>query len=84
MCATISSLILSYAAIYRCPARHFDRKYIPLRCMLDLGSQSFVTSPQASKAFAVPVVKREIPVRAPDIGGMKNTTEGLFSILFHL
>jgi len=32
----------------------------------DLGSTSFVISPQAAKAFKVPVVKRIIPAKASD------------------
>src|SRR5258705_4737921 len=58
----------------------FDGKYFPLRCMLDLGSTSFVISPQAAKAFKVPVVKRIIPAKASDVGGTTITTEGLFTI----
>jgi len=57
----------------------FDGKYYPLRCMLDLGSTSFVISPQAAKAYKIPVVKREIPARASDVGGSRNITEGLFT-----
>jgi hypothetical protein len=36
----------------------YDGKQFPLRCMLDNGSTSFVISPEAAKAFAIPVVKR--------------------------
>jgi len=58
----------------------FDGKYYPLRCMLDLGSTSFVISPQAAKAYKIPVVKREIPAKASDVGGSRIVTEGLFTI----
>jgi hypothetical protein len=58
----------------------FDGKYFPLRCMLDLGSTSFVISPEAAKAFRVPVVTRTIPARASDVGGKWIITEGLFTI----
>jgi hypothetical protein len=58
----------------------FDGKYFPLRCMLDLGSTSFVISPQAAKAYKIPVVKQEIPAKASDVGGSGIVTEGLFTI----
>jgi len=58
----------------------YDGKYFPLRCMLDLGSTSFVISPQAAKAFQVPVVKRLQPQRTSDVGGKKIKTEGLFTV----
>jgi len=62
----------------------FDGKYYPLRCMLDLGSTSFVLSPQAAKAYKIPVVKREIPAKASDVGGSRIVPEGLFTIPFGL
>jgi len=58
----------------------FNGKYFPLRCMLDLGSTSFVISPEATRAFQVPVVKRKIPAKASDVGGRKIITEALFTI----
>jgi hypothetical protein len=58
----------------------FDGNYFPLRCMLDLGSTSFVISPEAAKAFKIPVVKRNIPTRTSDVGGIKFKTEGLYTI----
>jgi len=58
----------------------FNRIYYPLRCMLDLGSTSFVISPQAAKAYQIPVGKQEIPAKAPDVGGSRITTEGLFTV----
>jgi hypothetical protein len=48
--------------------------------MWDIGSTSFVISPEAAKAFGVPVVKRTIPARASDVGGNRIITEGLFTI----
>ena len=54
--------------------------YFPLRCMLDLGSTSFVMSPEAAKAFRVPVAKRKLATNALEVGGRKTTTEGLFTI----
>jgi len=58
----------------------FDGIYFPLRCMLDLGSTSFVISPEAAKAFGIPVVKRVLPTRVSDVGGKKIDTEGLHTI----
>jgi hypothetical protein len=48
--------------------------------MLDLGSTSFVISPEATKAFKIPVIKRSIAAKASDVGGSTITTEGLFTI----
>jgi len=45
------------------------RKYFPLRCMLDLGSTSFLISTEATEAFEILVVKRTIPGKASDVGG---------------
>jgi hypothetical protein len=53
----------------------FDGKYFPLRCMLDSGSTSFVISPQAAKAFQIPVVKRIKQQPTSDVGGRKIQTE---------
>jgi hypothetical protein len=58
----------------------FDGNYFPLRCMLDLGSTSFVISPEATNSFKIPVVKRNIPTKTSDVGGTKLKTEGLYSI----
>jgi len=58
----------------------FDGKYFPLRCMLDLGSTSFVISPEAAKAFRIPVVKRTKKVASKDVTGREIRTEGLFTI----
>jgi len=37
--------------------------------MLDLGSRSFVISPEAAKAFKIPVVKRIQKVKSADVTG---------------
>jgi len=58
----------------------FEGTYFPLRCMLDLGSTSCVMSPEAAKAFRVPVVKRKLPTSASEVGGLQITTEGIFTI----
>jgi hypothetical protein len=57
-----------------------DNKYYPLRCMLDLGSTSFVISPNAAKAFKIPVVKRTKKIRSNDVTGREIITEGLFTV----
>jgi len=59
----------------------YDGNYFPLRCMLDLGSTSFVISPEAAKAFSIPVVSRPKPVKAGDVSGSQLKTEGLFTVL---
>jgi len=48
--------------------------------MLDLGSTSFVMSPEAAKGFWVPVVKRKLPMNASDVGGQIIETQELFMI----
>jgi len=48
--------------------------------MLDLGSTSFVISPEATKAFKIPVVKRNLPVKTSDVGGSRIKTEGLYTV----
>jgi hypothetical protein len=48
--------------------------------MLDLGSTSFVISPEAAKAFSIPVVKRHKLVRTGDVSGTHLKTENLFTI----
>jgi len=58
----------------------FEGKYFPLRCMLDLGSTSFVISPEAAKAFSIPVVTRQKPVKAGDVSGSELKTENLFTV----
>jgi hypothetical protein len=48
--------------------------------MLDLGSTSFVISPEAAKAFSIPVVKRPRPIKSGDVSGNNLTTENLFIV----
>lgn len=60
----------------------YGGQYFPLRCMLDLGSMSFVISPEAAKAFSIPVVKRTKPVEAGHVSGSSLKTENLFTIPF--
>jgi hypothetical protein len=48
--------------------------------MLDNGSTSFVISPEAAKAFAIPVVKRQQPIRTGDASGKNMKTENMFTI----
>jgi len=58
----------------------YDGNYFPLRSMLDLGSTSFVISPEAAKAFSIPVVLRPKPAKAGDVSGSQLKTEGLFTV----
>jgi len=58
----------------------FDGQYFPLRCMLDLGSTSFVISPEATKAFGIPVIKRVKQVISKDVTRRQIKTDGLFTI----
>jgi len=55
-------------------------KYFLFRCMLDLGSTSFVISPEASKAFSIPVVKRPRPIKSGDVSGNNLKIENLFTV----
>jgi len=48
--------------------------------MLDLGSTLFVISPEAAKAFPIPVVKRIRPIHSGDVSGTNLKTENLFTI----
>jgi hypothetical protein len=48
--------------------------------MLDLGSTSFVVSPEAAKAFSIPVVKRIRPIRSGDVACNNITTENVVKI----
>jgi hypothetical protein len=48
--------------------------------MLELGSTSFVISPEATKAFQILVIKRTIPAKAKDVGRRKIPTEGIYTI----
>jgi hypothetical protein len=56
-------------------------QYFPLKCMLDLGSTSFVISPEAAKAFSIPLVKQLKPLQSGDLSDNNLETEGLFIIL---
>jgi len=58
----------------------YEGKYFPLRCMLDLGSTSFVISPEAAKAFSIPVVRRLNQVKTGDVSGSRLETENLFTV----
>ena len=59
----------------------FEGKYFRIRCILDLGSTSFITSPEAAKAFQIPVVKRTIQQKKTSkVGGKKINTEGFNTI----
>jgi hypothetical protein len=48
--------------------------------MLDLGSTSFVVSPEATKAFSIPVVDRLQPIKSGDVSGSNLKTENLFTV----
>jgi len=75
----ISAITVGKRPIYRF-LFDFDNQYFPLQCMIDLGSTSFVISPEAAKAFKIPVVKRTKKVRSNDVTGREIETEGLFTI----
>jgi hypothetical protein len=48
--------------------------------MLDLGSTSFVISPEVAKAFSLPVVRRILPVKSGDVSGDNLRTGNLFTV----
>jgi len=48
--------------------------------MLDLGSTFFLISPEAAKAFSIPVVKRIKPIQTKDVLGKEISTKGLFTV----
>jgi hypothetical protein len=48
--------------------------------MLDLGSTSFVLSPEVAKAFKIPVVERNEPVKVKHASGELMKTTGLFTV----
>jgi hypothetical protein len=48
--------------------------------MLDLESTSFVISPNAAKAFKIPVVKRTKKVKSNDVTGREIDTKGFFMV----
>jgi len=48
--------------------------------MLDFGSTSFVFSPQAAKAFSIPVIKRSSPIMTGDLSGNNLRTENMLTL----
>jgi len=58
----------------------YDGKYFTLRYMLDLGSTSFVISPEVAKAFAIPVVKRPKPIKSGDVSATNLKTKNLVTV----
>jgi len=75
----VSATRIGKRHVYRFFIDH-GAKYFPLRCMLDLGSTSFVISPEAAKAFSIPVVLKPKPLNAGDVSGSRLKTEGLFTV----
>ena len=57
----------------------YNGKYFLLRCMHELGSTSFVISPEAAKAFSMPVVKRLRSIKSGNVSGNNLTTGNLFT-----
>ena len=58
----------------------YDGKYFALRCLLDLGSTSFVISPEGATAFSIPAVKRLRPIKSGDVAGTNLQTKKLFRV----
>jgi hypothetical protein len=56
-----------------------ENNYFPLRCLLDLGSTSFVISAEATKTFKMPVIKRNKKNKANDMTGTEIVTQELFT-----
>lgn len=54
--------------------------YFSLRCMLELGSTSFIISPEAVKPFRIPVVMGIRKDKSADATGREIATEELFTI----
>jgi len=52
--------------------------------MLDLGNTSIAISPQAVKAFQIPVVRRIMKFRSEDVTGGEITTDGLYTVPLEL
>jgi hypothetical protein len=75
----VSATKIGKRPIYRFFIDH-DGKYFPLRSMLNLGSTFFVISPEAAKAFSIPVVRRPWPIESGDVSGNNLRTEGLFTV----
>jgi hypothetical protein len=75
----VSSTKIEKRPIYRCFI-DYNGKYFPLRCMLDMGSTSFVISPEETKAFSIPVVNRPIRIKSWGVLGNHPKTENLFMV----
>jgi len=75
----VSSTRIGKRPIYRFFIE-YNGEYFPLRCRQNLGSTSFVISPEAAKAFAIPVVKRLKHIRTRDVSGKEISTDGLFTV----
>jgi hypothetical protein len=58
----------------------YNSKFFPLRCILDLGSTSFIILPETAKPFSVAVVKRSKSVKSGDVSGSTLKTENMFTI----
>jgi len=58
---------------------NYDNCFFPLRCRLELGSTPFVKSPEAAKAFTIPVIRTTEKVKSEDVTGTEIVTEGLFT-----
>lgn len=52
--------------------------------MGDLGSTSFVISPEAAKAFSIPVVRRPKPIKSGAVSGTNLKTENMFTVQFRI
>lgn len=75
----VSHIMIGKWPIYKFFIDH-NQQYFPLRCMLDLGSTFFLISPEAAKAFSIPVVKRIKPIQTKDVLGKEISTKGLFTV----
>jgi hypothetical protein len=75
---------LSRTNIGKCPVYGFiiehNNQYCPLRYMLDLGSTSFVSSPEAAKVFSILLVKWEKLNKCHGISGTNLKNEGLVEV----
>jgi len=74
VCATRIGKRLIYRFFNQCKIQYF-----PLTCLLDVGSTSFVISPEAAKAFSIPVIKRTKIVKSNYVFRTEFKTEVLFS-----
>jgi hypothetical protein len=75
---------VSSTKVWKRPTYRFfiddDSKYFPLRCILDIGSTLFVISPEAAKAFSIPVIKKSHPIMTGDVSGNNIHTQNMFTI----